>query len=408
VDEQGLRARSFRAKMRPMAVLLALAVLVWTTQVATLTTASNGSFSRTSSVPSGYSGATTVTASTATATASTSFNVGSSTSPPDCTTDMTQQVLDMIAATGDGGTVSFAAGGCYRIEGTIEFSNRTLTLEGNGATFQSFNAPADQRAMWRAVNSTVVWRDMTLAGSYCCGGTLDESLQHAHGIDLRGTNGEVANVTVQDMAGDGVYFGLGYDDTTASSGSVHDSTLQWVGRNGVSFVAAHDARVDRTRVHLVGVDSVDVEPNISAGPGVQRVTVDSNTITGGYGLYAYSVVMNRPISDVAFTNNTLTGVGLRVGVVNPGAQPYRPQRLTVTGNASNTATNPPALEIHNTDTGTITGNTVPLTGGTMAAVDDSCGVSVSGNQFPGGSAEEVPTAGCAPGSESRRGASSRR
>jgi hypothetical protein len=313
----------------------------------------------------------------------------------DCSVDVTLQVLNLIAATPNGGTLTFQAGGCYKIEGTLEFSGRSnLTLDGNGATFRSFTVPADQRAMWRVVASSgIVLKNMTLAGSYCCGGTLDESLQHAHAIDLRGTNAEIANVTAQDMAGDGVYFGLGYDGTTASSGSVHDSTLQWVGRNGVSLVAAHDVRVDRTRIHLAGFDSIDIEPN-TTGPGVQRVTMDSNTITGGFRLYAFSIVPQRPVSDIAFTNNTLT-VPLRVGVLS---FPSRPQRVTITGNTSTANANPPAMDIHNTDTATITANTVPITANTvpmtsetMAAVDNSCNVNVSGNTFPGGATEAVFT-----------------
>jgi hypothetical protein len=34
---------------------------------------------------------------------------------------------------------------------------------------------------------------------------------------------------------------------------------------------------------------------------------------------------------------------------------------------------------------TVTGNTVPLTSGTMAQVRYSCAVSVTGNSYPGGS-----------------------
>jgi hypothetical protein len=271
--------------------------------------------------------------------------------------------------------------GCYRIEGMLELTNRTgLVL--TGGTFRSLSPPDDQRAIWRLVNSTgFVFRDMTIDGSYASGGTLDESLQHAHAIDLRGSGAEIDHLIITDVAGDGVYFGLGYDNTTASTGSVHDSSITRTGRQAVSFVAAHDVLVQHNKVGTVGLDAFDIEPNVNLGPGVQRVRVDSNTI-GSYGLYAWSVVMDRPTSDNSFTNNHVTASqGLRVGVVNPSGQPYRPQRVTVTGNVADSPASPPAVEVSNTDGLTVTGNAVPLTGGTFALVSNSTAVNVSDNGF---------------------------
>ena len=45
------------------------------------------------------------------------------------------------------------------------------------------------------------------------------------------------------------------------------------------------------------------------------------------------------------------------------------------------------MEFDGVDGLTVTGNTVPLTGGTMASVNSSCNVSVTGNSYPGGSEE---------------------
>ena len=70
---------------------------------------------------------------------------------------------------------------------------------------------------------------------------------------------------------------------------------------------------------------------------------------------------------------------------------YRPQRLKITGNSSNTAVAPAAMNLDGILTLTVSGNTVPLTGGTMAQIDSSCNVSVSGNFYPGGSQEAVIT-----------------
>jgi hypothetical protein len=114
------------------------------------------------------------------------------------------------------------------------------------------------------------------------------------------------------------------------------------------------------------------------------VSFDSNKIRT-YWLYAWAVVgSNAPICDQAFTNNTVIGQGLRIAAIRPT---FRPQRLTVTGNTSDTPQEPPAMDFNGVDDLTVTGNTVPMTSGTMATVDGSCNVTVSGNSYPGGSAE---------------------
>jgi IPT/TIG domain len=305
-----------------------------------------------------------------------------------CSVDVTQRIVSWIASVPNSSILSFTKGACYRIEGTIELRGRSgLTFEGNGATFRSFNPPADQRAIWRVVDSKYfVFRNMTIDGSYAKGGTFTYSLQHAHAIDLRGTNAEIAYVTMSDVAGDCVYFGLGYTSAlTRSSGSLHDSTCVRTSRNAVAVSAGNDIRVERTTTDKIGFSVFNVEPNIGPGWGAQRVTFTGNTV-GAYYLYAYALVENAPIADQAFTNNRVLGRGLRIGIVHPGAS-YRPARVTISGNSSNTAQWAPAMEIQLVDGLTVTGNTVPMWGGTMATVDGSCAVNVSGNSYPGGTSQ---------------------
>jgi hypothetical protein len=307
----------------------------------------------------------------------------------DCSVDVTQPILSWIASVPNNSTLSFASSGCYRIEGTLELRNRSgLDFEGNGALFRSFNAPADQRAIWRVIDSSgFVFNNMRIVGSYANGGTFTAALQHAHAIDLRGTSAEVANVVMSDVAGDCVYFGLGYSTAlTRSSGSVHDSLCSGTGRNAVSLTAANDVTVTRVTTNAIGFTVFDVEPNTGSGWGSQRATFDHNTI-GSYYLYAFAIVENAPISDQAFTNNTVSGRGLRIGIVAPGTAMFRPLRVTITGNTSNKAQTPAALEVHNVDAITVTGNTVPLTSGTMTSLDNTCSPNVSGNSYPGGTSQ---------------------
>jgi hypothetical protein len=302
--------------------------------------------------------------------------------PSGCSSDATSKILSWIASVPNNSTLRFGASACYRIEGTLELKNRNLSFDGNGATFKSLNPPSAQRAMWRVWDSTVTLRNMTIVGSYANGGVIDRSLQWAHGIDLRGTDAVVENVAMSDLAGDCVYFGLGAD---RSSGAVRDSSCRRIGRNAVSVTAGDDILVERTTTNKIGHIVFDVEPNTGSGNwGSCRVTFDSNTIRT-YWLYAWTVIgSHAPICDQAFTNNRVIGQGLRIAAIRPT---FRPQRLTVTGNTSDTPQGPPAMEFNGVDGLTVSGNTVPLTSGTMAQVDGSCNVSVSGNSYPGGSQE---------------------
>jgi hypothetical protein len=297
--------------------------------------------------------------------------------PSGCSIDATSQILSWIASVPNHSTLVFGPSACYRIEGTLEFHSRNLTFDGNGSTFKSLNAPSDHRALWRAWDSSVGFRNMTIVGSYANGGVHTDSLQHAHGIDLRGTYGVVENVSMSDLAGDCVYFGLG---AFRSSGAVRDSSCGRTSRNAISVTAGDDIRVARVITNQIGYVAFDVEPNEGPGNGSSRVVFDSNTI-GSYYLKAYTVIGNAPIVDQAFTNNRLVGQGLKVGVIN---RDYRPQRLTITGNSSDTAAAPAAMNLVGLDGLTVSGNTVPLMSGTMAQIDRSCSVSVSGNSYPGG------------------------
>jgi hypothetical protein len=304
--------------------------------------------------------------------------------PTGCSTDAASQIVSWIASVPNDSTLQFAPNACYRIEGTIELQNRNLTIDGNGATFKSLSPPSDQRAMWRVWDSTVKFQDMTIVGSYSNGGVLTDSLQHAHAIDLRGTDAVVENVSMSDVAGDCVYFGLGAD---RSSGAVRDSSCRRIGRNAVSVVAGDNITVERVTTDRIGYIAFDVEPNSGSGNGSSGVVFDSNTI-GSYVMKAYTVIGNAPVSDQEFTNNHVVGQGLKIGVVDKA---YRPQQLKISGNSSDTATAPAAMNIEGVDHLVVSGNTVPLTGGTMASVDGSCDVSVSGNSFSGGSQESSIT-----------------
>ncbi len=307
----------------------------------------------------------------------------------DCSADVTQPILSWIASVPDNSVLSFGNGACYRIDGTLQFSNRNgLDLEGNGSTFRALTAPTASRAVWRVIDSTGIdLHNMTIDGDYANGGTFNSGLQGASGISLQGTSADIGSVTISNVGGDCVYFGQGQTSAqTRASGTVHDSSCTGSGRNGIAIVAGDNILVQHVSLNAIGYDVFDVEPNPGANYGSNGVTFDSNTI-GTFAMNVYSVVESGPISNQSFTNNHVVGRGLKVGVADPNGAGFRPQTVTISGNSSDTAQAPSPINVDNVDGLTITGNTVPMTAGAMAAVTGSCNVAVSGNSFPGGDSE---------------------
>jgi hypothetical protein len=78
-------------------------------------------------------------------------------------------MLAWISTVPDGARLRFAAGGCYRLEGTLELRNRRIAVEGNGATLRSSAPATAQRTIWRLWDSDVALRDLVIAGSYAGG-----------------------------------------------------------------------------------------------------------------------------------------------------------------------------------------------------------------------------------------------
>lgn len=294
---------------------------------------------------------TTIPTTTTTPTTTSSGYTIPSSIPSDCSIDVSSQILNWLAGVPNGQTATFR-NGCYRVESTLELNNRNLTLAGSGVTLRSLNPPEDQRPIWRFISSNVAVSNMTLLGSYTSGGTLNDSLQHAHGFDLRGTKADISNVTIRDMAGDCVYFGLGYDNITRSSGRFNSSTCDSIGRNGVSVTAGDNITIDNNSISSAGLDGVDIEPNqVSGNWGSDNVAV-SNNIFASIHLNAYSIVENAPISDQSFTNNMASGP-LKVAVAPVTSTYYRPSAITVRDNSGGTGSH---LSFEHVDGLSISGN----------------------------------------------------
>lgn len=330
---------------------------------------------RASSHPASITTTSTSTTTTTTSPPSSSSNVPSWIAA-DCSIDVTRTLSTWIASMPDGSTLSFGSG-CYRIEGTLEFTDRSgLVLE--GGVFRSLNPPTDHRAIWRVINSSgIVFRNMLIQGSFTQGSSphVVEALQHAHGIDLRGSSAEVDHLTASNLAGDCVYFGLGIGK---SSGSYHDSTCSNVSRNAVSVTAGRNISIFNVVTSNIGFIPFDIEPNAGAGYGASNITIRNNTI-GSFYLYAFGVLGDNAVNGVSFLGNHVNYPGrgglLGIGVNSTGR---RYSNVTISGTVTSVTQAGNAIDARRTDGLVVTDNRISVKG-VMLLCSNVTSLTFSGN-----------------------------
>jgi Right handed beta helix region len=334
----------------------------------------------------GVAGSTTTTSIAPTTTPTTTTIPGNI--PTDCSVDVTAQLRAWLGSFPAGATATLAAGGCYRVDGTLELSGRTLTIEGNGATLRATTTGAARRAHLRFTGGSITVRNLTI-DSVAPGGHVD-ALQYQHGIDLRGVAGvNIANVVVSDVYGDCVYVGLGYDGSTWTSDvSISGLTCRNNGRQGVAVTAGRNVTVSGSLFDRVGLIGVDLEPNGVAGATGIRVLANTFTTGRKWWFAALGYSGGGAMSDIILDGNQVVGASLCVKVEPLASQ--RISNVTITDNTGDTAanynSNGSVIDVYRVDGLTVTGNSQPGLAADQVFVSatDSSQVHVSGNSFPGG------------------------
>lgn len=314
----------------------------------------------------------------------------------DCSLDVTEPLLAWIGSVPDNSTLAFSSGGCYRIDGTLEVTNRNnLTFEGNGATFKAISAGDSHRSQWRFVEgSNIILRNMTIEGGDAHGGLFDSALQWAHGIDLDGpSNVEVDHVNISDVYGDCVYIGLGwYSKAWTSDVHIHDGSCVRSGRMGVAVTAGRDVLVERSSFAEIGLTVFDIEPN-GALFGARRIAFRSNHVFTSNEVRPtelFDILGDGPVDAVTVSDNAVTGQGTHMTIVALPGQ--RRRNVTIVGNTNAAAysrAGSGVIDAVRVDGLMIAGNAFPLgsAGMALADVSQSCNVNIAYNSFPGGAAE---------------------
>jgi hypothetical protein len=312
----------------------------------------------------------------------------------DCSADVTQPILDWIASVPDNSTLVFGARACYRVDGTLELTNRSgLEIRGNDSTFQASTTGAPHRAHWRFLGGTGnTLRYMTILGANPSPGTYKAGRQWQHGVDLRGVAAmTIEHVTIIRPYGDGVYVGKAIPSHTWSSNvTIRYSVIRGTNRQGVAVVAGDGVTIHRNTLRNSTLNAVDIEPN-GAAYGARMVAIVGNTVVApiavGHGDAVFAVLGSGPVSSVWIANNTIQGQGGRMAIIAPVGE--RRSNIAITGNTADTGYSAPgsaAIDFVRISDATVTANTIPLSGANMALVAalESRGIKVFGNSHLGG------------------------
>jgi uncharacterized protein YjdB len=198
----------------------------------------------------------------------------------DCSTDVTQALMDWIASVPNGSTLQFGAGACYDVtEGLRIGARHGLTFEGNGATFQAGFSDTSNRMHFNFTGgaSGIIIRNMTLIGPNATAGISGpyySSIESQHGIGMRGTQGmTIEDVTVRQVFGDCVYTGGG--STPTRNLVVRRLHCEGTGRHGVGLTNNIGVLVEDSYFSGIRWSGVDVEPGVVGNHGLD-ITIRNN------------------------------------------------------------------------------------------------------------------------------------
>jgi hypothetical protein len=223
----------------------------------------------------------------------------------DCSRDVAAELTNWIASVPNASTLSFATGGCYRIDGTVFVRSRdSLVFEGNGATFRAVVEAGNGRHHWyldRGSNLTM--RNMTIEGADPTPGTFEVAQEHQHGVNMWHTQGaRLENLTIRNVHGDFVYVGH-HNGTPARDVLVLGGHFSGAGRQGVAVTNGERITVDGTYLEKVGNSVFDLEPG--SLDLIRDITVRNTTIGDHRHLFLPSNVV--PATNVLIANNRILG-----------------------------------------------------------------------------------------------------
>jgi hypothetical protein len=297
----------------------------------------------------------------------------------------------------DGSIIVFRAGGVYRMDRGLFLVNRHhLVFEGNGATLRGTGSStliAATPILIDGANSDIAVRNFTIEGSNGRTGTsiYDPYGEGQQGVGVYGgLRIEIANNTIRKTWGDGVYANeKNTTHTWTTDLWVHDNRIVSVGRNAFTMNGARNALLERNTIDQVGGSVLDIEPDTTY-QGAINVTMRNNSV-GVWGLSPlytmwFVACANNDFGPGAVVRDiTITGNHVSQGAPNSAKTPNagglstwfgksRTSNIVVTNNTTTKAGAGPVLRFVHVDGLTVTGNSQPLSSGSLLYIYDSTGV----------------------------------
>jgi hypothetical protein len=320
----------------------------------------------------------------------------------DCTRDVTGALNTWMASVADGSTLSFRAGACYRVDGSLVLKDRhDLTLDGNGASFTASEIPSTSpkitRRMWALVGgSDITMRNLTVRGTSPTA-TFDVRREWFPLIHISGTS-KVLFERVHGSNAWGDFVSIAPDNRPQSRSNstvgvlardvtVRQSSPSVIGRHGVTCIGCEDVVIDGNTFDGIAYQVVDIE--VEADTWYARnVSFTNNTI----GKHRLSVLANagigRSVTEITLSGNTMTSAPVTCApAIQIDDTVAVKSNWTITDNRFKTLGS--AFWLRGVDNVTVGHNVVSLMAGgcqnqdTAIIASNSRGNDVSNNDFPG-------------------------
>lgn len=243
----------------------------------------------------------------------------------DCSRDVTAELTDWFASVPDGSTLTFAADGCYRVDGTLVIDRRTgLTFEGNHATFRAMTDGSERldprrirtRNLWtftRSSNLTV--RNVVVIGANPHAGrgelAYQPKFEAQHAYLIQSTDGMLMDhVEAYDVYGDFVWAGPGTANLTVQHSIFARNGRQGWTINGRNITFQQNTITDTRRA------TIDMEPSSPAWAS-QNIMIRDNDIGPGRLFFFASVGAAAPMDNINIIGNRFHHKAMVIFVAPP-------------------------------------------------------------------------------------------
>jgi hypothetical protein len=313
--------------------------------------------------------------------------------------DVSSQLQSFINGVPNGSTVSFRAGGTYRLAKALRISGRRdLTLEGNGARLNLTGTSGTLDSVGIQVRDGSVGttiRGFTMVGNDSEAGTSAAccSREAQHAIALYSASSTlIEKVDISRVWGDCVYVNAAVvpGGTWSDGVTFRDSSCTLTGRHGVGIIRGKNISILNNTFDDIGFMVVDIEPGASDA-GASDVVIRGNAI-GSYGLgdqdnawlLAACGASGSVVRGLTLTGNTIEGN--QIGWVGGNGRPMRAlsvkvcgtgttrEAFTVSDNIAQATLSGPAMYFTDVRGVTVTGNRQPLSSGELASFPGSTNV----------------------------------